>query len=172
MQCVFHSHYSCQLWFTGHQKTLIKKLQAVKNEGVKIIAGTFCTAPRDALHKHLRIFPMHICLTILTKLLPYGFIGFPSNPNYYVASAKIGTTQTPKSSSCICGQTNHTHSYIPPSLRLLQATSQQMAPRCSELTVPPWEALGWGLQLAFIPRPISISPQGWCTMIRSLIGFS
>lgn len=59
--------YGCQLWFTGQQKTLVKKLQAVQNEGVKIIAGAFHTALRDALHEHLRIFSMHICLTMLTK---------------------------------------------------------------------------------------------------------
>ena len=59
--------YGCQLWFTGKQKTLVKKLQAVQNEGVQIIAGAFCMAPRDMLHEHLRIFPMHIQLTMLTK---------------------------------------------------------------------------------------------------------
>ena len=52
--------YGCQLWFTGQQKMLVKKLQVVQNEGVKIIAGAFRTAPRDALHEHLRVFPMHI----------------------------------------------------------------------------------------------------------------
>ena len=59
--------YGCQLWYTGQQKTLVKKLQAVQNEGVRIISGAFRTAPRDALHEHLRIFPMHIRLTMLTK---------------------------------------------------------------------------------------------------------
>jgi hypothetical protein len=59
--------YGCHLWFTGKQKTLVKKLQTVQNERVKIIVGAFRTAPRDALHEHLCIFPMHIHLNMLTK---------------------------------------------------------------------------------------------------------
>lgn len=49
-------------------------MQAAQNEGVKIIAGAFRTVPRDALHEHLRIFPMHIRLAMLIKtsaLRPY-----------------------------------------------------------------------------------------------------
>src|ERR1700744_2047884 len=41
--------YGCQLWaIAGNYKTLIKKAQMVFNEGVKVIAGAFRTAPREA----------------------------------------------------------------------------------------------------------------------------
>jgi hypothetical protein len=42
--------YGCQLWFTGKQKTLVKKLQTTQNKAVKVIAGVFRTTPRDPLH--------------------------------------------------------------------------------------------------------------------------
>src|SRR5229473_2583472 len=35
--------YGCQLWFTRKQVTLVKKLQTVQNEAVRVIAGAFCT---------------------------------------------------------------------------------------------------------------------------------
>jgi hypothetical protein len=37
--------YGCQLWFTGKQVGLVKKLQRVQNEAVKVISGAFRTAP-------------------------------------------------------------------------------------------------------------------------------
>ena len=48
--------YGCQLWAAaGNYKTLTKKAQMVFNEGVKVIAGAFRTAPREALHKLTRV---------------------------------------------------------------------------------------------------------------------
>ena len=38
--------YGCQLWYKGKQVTLVKKLQTVQNEAVRIISGTLRTAPR------------------------------------------------------------------------------------------------------------------------------
>jgi hypothetical protein len=59
--------YGCQLWFTGKQKTLVKKLQTTQNEAVKVIAGTFHTTPHDLLHQLLTILPMDIRLKMLTQ---------------------------------------------------------------------------------------------------------
>jgi hypothetical protein len=58
--------YGCQLWFTGKQKTLVKKLQVAQNEAVKIISGAFRTTPREPLHQLLNIFPIDLRLRMLT----------------------------------------------------------------------------------------------------------
>jgi hypothetical protein len=59
--------YGCQLWFTGKQVGLVKMLQTVQNEAVKIISGSFRTAPRDALHHLLTILPMDLRLNMLVQ---------------------------------------------------------------------------------------------------------
>jgi hypothetical protein len=59
--------YGCQLWFTGKQKGLVQKLQTVQNEAVKVISGSFRTAPREPLHQLLSILPMDLRLTMLTQ---------------------------------------------------------------------------------------------------------
>ena len=59
--------YGCQLWFTGKQVTLVKKLQTVQNDAVKIMSGSFRTAPREALHHLLTVFPMDLRLNMIVK---------------------------------------------------------------------------------------------------------
>jgi hypothetical protein len=59
--------YGCQLWYMGKQKTLVKKLQTVQNEAVRVIAGAFRTTPCEPLHQLPTILPMDIRLEILTQ---------------------------------------------------------------------------------------------------------
>jgi len=59
--------YGCQLWFSGKQVGLVKKLQLVQNKAVKVIAGAFCTAPQEALHQLLTILPIDLRLRMLTQ---------------------------------------------------------------------------------------------------------
>ena len=54
--------YGCQLWYTGKQATLVKKLQVVQNNAVRLISGTFRTTPREPLHHLLNILPMDLRL--------------------------------------------------------------------------------------------------------------
>lgn len=162
--------YGCQLWFTGQQKTLVKKLQAVQNEGVKLISGAFRTAPRDALHEHLRIFPMHIRLTMLTK------------------TSALRLYRLPKQSQLLCRLDENWHRPDPedlpspvPTTRVERRTQARPSPleslarrvpvngpRCNELAVTPWEAQNWGPRLQFVPRPEGVSPQGRRIAIRML----
>jgi hypothetical protein len=58
--------YGCQLWYTGKQKMLAKKLQAVQNEGVRLIAGAFRTTPREPLQQLFNILPMDLRLRLMT----------------------------------------------------------------------------------------------------------
>ncbi|KAH9967010.1 hypothetical protein BJV74DRAFT_799508 [Russula compacta] len=59
--------YGCQLWFQSKQVMLVKKLQTVQNEAVRIIVGAFCTAPHEPLHQLLFILPMDLWLTMLRQ---------------------------------------------------------------------------------------------------------
>jgi hypothetical protein len=59
--------YGSQLWYRGKQVTLVKKLQMVQNEAVRIISGTFRTTPREPLHQLLTILPMDLRLTMLVQ---------------------------------------------------------------------------------------------------------
>ena len=59
--------YGCQLWYRGKQVTLVKKLQTVQNDAVRIISGTFRTAPREPLHQLLTILPMDLRLNMITQ---------------------------------------------------------------------------------------------------------
>ncbi len=61
--------YGCQLWFMGKQKGLVEKLQKVQNEGVKLIAGAFKTAPREVLQQLLNVYPMNVRLRMLSDNL-------------------------------------------------------------------------------------------------------
>ena len=65
--CLLVLTYGCQLWFQGKQVTLVKKLQMVQNEAVKVISGTFCTTPCKPLHQLLSVLPMDLRLTMLTQ---------------------------------------------------------------------------------------------------------
>lgn len=58
--------YGCQLWYTGKQKKLANKLQVVQNEGVRLIAGAFKTAPRELLHQMFNILPIDLRLWLMT----------------------------------------------------------------------------------------------------------
>ena len=58
--------YSCQLWFTGKQVSIVLKLQRVQNEVVWIISRSFSTAPCNPLHQILSILPISLHLDMLT----------------------------------------------------------------------------------------------------------
>src|SRR5258708_29304779 len=57
--------YGCQLWYTGKQKGLVKMLQVVQNEAVRVISGAFHTTPREPLHQLLNVPPINLCLHLL-----------------------------------------------------------------------------------------------------------
>jgi hypothetical protein len=65
--CLQVLSYGCQLWASSPKyKRLIKKAQPIFNEGVKVIAGAFRTAPREALHELTRVLPARYYFDKLT----------------------------------------------------------------------------------------------------------
>lgn len=160
--------YGCQLWFTGKQKTLVKKLQAVQNEGVRIIAGAFRTAPRDALHEHLRIFPMHIRLTMLTKTSALRLYRLPKQSQLLCRLPEPWHIPTPDDlpSSVPARQRKAGTKPRPSPLEALASRVPANGPRCDELAVAPWEAPNWGNRLSFKPTTGGVSPDGRRVAIR------
>ena len=71
--------YGCQLWYTGKQVTLVKKLQTVQNDAVRIISGTFRTTPREPLHQLLAILPMSLRLDMLIQSTALRLYKAPGN---------------------------------------------------------------------------------------------
>jgi hypothetical protein len=59
--------YGCQLWYKGKQASFVRKLQTVQNEAVRIISGSFRTAPHEPLQQLLSILPIDLRLEMLTK---------------------------------------------------------------------------------------------------------
>ena len=59
--------YGCQLWYRGKQVTLVRKLQKVQNDAVRLISGTFRTTPREPLHQLLNILPIDLRLNMIVQ---------------------------------------------------------------------------------------------------------
>lgn len=162
--------YGCQLWFTGHQKTLIKKLQVVQNEGVKIIAGAFCTAPCDTLHEHLCIFLMHIRINMLMKTSALRLYRLPNQSQLL---CRLGKDWHRPSQDDLPSPVPLTLPRTGPRARIspLEALARRVpanGPRCDELAVAPWEAPNWGHRLSYCPKAKGISADGCRAAIRMI----
>jgi len=91
-------NYGCQLWFTGKQKKLIKKLQVIQNEAIRVISGAFRTSPREQLHQLLSILPVDLRLTMLTQnTAGYQRIGTRHNRTTSLSPLQIAAGLTPRS---------------------------------------------------------------------------
>jgi hypothetical protein len=65
--CLLVMTWGCQLWFCqGGTKGLVKNLQQVQNEMVKVVTGSFHTAPRETLLQITHMLLMHHFLEKLT----------------------------------------------------------------------------------------------------------
>jgi hypothetical protein len=99
--------YGCQLWYTGKQKTLVKKLQMVQNEVVRVIAGAFHTTPCKPLHQLLTILPMEMRLTMLTQNTAFRLYRVSKDSqllrclsgNWYMARPNEGSLPTPNNTT-------------------------------------------------------------------------
>lgn len=73
--CIPVLSYGCQLWYKPKGVAgLIKKLQVVQNDMVKLVTGSFCAAPREPLLVFSRMLPMSVYIEKLTHtsaLWPY-----------------------------------------------------------------------------------------------------
>jgi hypothetical protein len=89
--CIPVLTYGCQLWFRGKQVTLVRKLQVIQNEEIRIISGIFCTAPQDPLHHLLNILPMTYASPCWSTTWHSGCTRYQEKANYLYARAEHGT---------------------------------------------------------------------------------
>jgi hypothetical protein len=87
--------YGCQLWFTGKQVTLVKKLQTVQNDAVKIITGTFRTTPREPLHQLLNILPMKLRLNMTLQTAAFRLYKAPKKSQLLIRVGGAWHTPSP-----------------------------------------------------------------------------
>ncbi len=96
--------YGCQLWYTGKQVTLVKKLQIVQNEVVRLISGTFRTTPCDPLHQLLNILPVDLRLNMLLQKTAFRLYRAPKGSQLLVRLG--GAWHTPTADNLLLPASN------------------------------------------------------------------
>ena len=150
--------YGGQLWATSRKyKTLIKKIQLIFNEGVKVISGAFRTAPREALHELTRVLPARLFFDKLTQTSALRLYRIPPTSQFFPrlggewAKVVLGSSHT--SSGGAPNVTATTHStprrpaQRPTALEALGARVSAHGPRADVVAVPPWEVPIWEAKL-------------------------
>jgi hypothetical protein len=145
--------YGCQLWANSPKVvSLMKKVQLVFNEGVKVIAGAFRTAPREPLHEILRVLPARHFLEKLIHTsalrlyrVPRGSQLLSHLGHEWDSSVQTGTDWVlpgPLASSSRNGSGRSKQR--PTALEALGARVPAEAPRTDVVAVAPWEVPDWG----------------------------
>jgi Reverse transcriptase (RNA-dependent DNA polymerase)/Endonuclease-reverse transcriptase len=140
--------YGCQLWYTGKQVMLVKKLQTVQNDAVRIISGTFRTTPREPLHQLLTILPMNLRLDMLTQSTALRLYKAPRSSQLLKRLGRAWHTPAP----------NDTLPPIPAragivtTLRTLAAKIPPGGPRIELFPTLPQGAPHWGGRVTLIPK--------------------
>ena len=140
--------YGCQLWYMGKQVTLVKKLQTVQNEAVRVISGTFRTTPREPLHQLLTILPMNLCLDMLTQSTALRLYKAPDSsqllrrlgPAWHTPTHNDHPLPTPDRTGMVT------------TLCTLAAKVPPGGPRITPYPALPPGAPLWGGQVALIPK--------------------
>ena len=140
--------YGCQLWYTGKQVALVKKLQTVQNEAVRVITGTFRTTPREPLHQLLTILPMSLRLDMLTQSTALRLYKAPRGSQLLRRLGPDWHTHTPSDSPL----PTPTRTGIVTTLRTLAAKAPPKGPRVEQFPTLPIGAPHWGGRLVLTPK--------------------
>jgi hypothetical protein len=140
--------YGCQLWYMGKQVTLVKKLQTVQNEAVRIISGTFRTTPREPLHQLLSIFPINFCLDMITQDTALRFYKAPKCSQ--LLKQISGEWYSPNLDDSPLPTLNRKGSKT--MLRLLAAKVLAAGPRIETFPELPKDAPSWNRRVQVIPK--------------------
>jgi hypothetical protein len=139
--------WGAQLWYhTGGAKGLITMLQRVQNDMVKVVAGSFHTAPCEALLQLTRMLPMQHFVEKLMYTSALWLYRLPwasqllqrLGPDWYVPGHSDFHSVVPHSSS-VHGQRNQ----CPTVLEALALKVPSEGPRVDHTTVSPWEVPNW-----------------------------
>jgi hypothetical protein len=144
--------YGCQLWYRGKQVTLVKKLQTVQNDAVRIISGTFRTTPREPLHHLLTILPMDVRLTLLLKNTALRLYKVPKESQLLLRLGGAWHTHHPD--DLPLPTPNRTRAST--TLRALAARVPPEGPRIDPFPDTPRGAPNWNGRVTIIPKKV-----GW-----------
>ena len=140
--------YGCQLWYMGKQVTLVKKLQIVQNEAVRVISGTFRTTPREPLHQLLTILPMDLRLTMLIQNTALCLYKAPAGSQTLI---RLGTSwHTPSPNDLPLPAPIRERAST--TLRALAARIPAEGPRINPFPILPIGAPQWGGRVSIIPK--------------------
>jgi hypothetical protein len=185
--------WGCQLWFRqGGTKGLVKNLQQVQNEMVKVVTGSFHTAPRETLLQVTRMLPMH---HFLEKLTYTSVLRLYRLPRQSQLLQRLGPSWCPMDQRNLplpvqrMGHGNHL-TLLPEGVdqpvnsrilhpTVLEALAQRVpswGPRVDIVAVSPWEVPNWAANLMYMGvvrphtrkawiRDLTISCNGWNAMI-------
>jgi hypothetical protein len=173
--------WGCQLWFRNKgPKGLVKMLQQVQNEMVKIITGSFHTAPRETLLQITRMLPMRHFLEKLTYTSALRLYRLPNEsqllkrlgPDWHDAGYGDTLTLLPVR----VDRTANSRILRPTVLEALAQRVPSWGPRVDVVAVSPWEVPNWAANLTYMGvvrpherrawiRDLTISCEGWNAMI-------
>ena len=140
--------YGCQLWFKGKQVTLVKKLQTVQNDAVRIMTGTFRTTPREPLHQLLNILPMDLRLNTILKSTALRLYKVPKGSQLL---KRLGSTWHSASPDDLPLPASNRRS-IKTTLRSLAARVPASGPRINSFPDIPPEAPTWNGRVQVVPK--------------------
>ena len=142
--------YGCQLWFiAGGSKSLVKKVQQVQNEMVRIVAGAFRTALREPLCHLTRMLPMEQYLEKLTHTLALRLYRLPRSSqllrrlgsDWYSPHHEDFPLVVPQSSPQRGGGNRR-----PTVLEALAWRVPSHGPKVDLMVIAPWEIPVWAAQ--------------------------
>jgi hypothetical protein len=145
--CLLVMTWGAQLWYhTRGAKGLITMLQRVQNDMVKVVAGSFHTAPHEALLQLTRMLPMQHFVEKLTYTSALRLYRLPQasqllrhlGPDWYV----LGHGDFPPVVTCsldMHGRQNQ----CPTVLEALTLKVPSDGPRVDHTVISPWEVPNW-----------------------------
>ena len=148
--------YGCQLWANSRKyKTLVKTVQGVFNEGVKVISGAFRTAPREALHKITRVLPARHYLEKLTATSALRIYHVPVTsqlrrrlgPDWCLDLSGGPDLSNEGPVIPIQRAGPRVHAQRPTALEALGERVPVQGPHADVVAVTPWEVPNWGAQV-------------------------
>ena len=162
--------WGCQLWYlTGTAKTLIAMLQQVQNKMVKVVTGSFHTAPRVALLHITLMLPMAHYIEKLTHTSALWLYRLPWAPQllhhlgteWYVP----GHGDFPLVVTCpliVHGRRNQR----PTASEALTARVPSWGPHVDVTWISPWEVPNWAAKVQFMGVTTPMHRKEW---IRDLM---
>jgi hypothetical protein len=173
--------WGCQLWFRNKgPKGLVNMLQQVQNKMVKIVTGSFHTAPRETLLQITCMLPMCHFLEKLTYTSALRLYRLPNEsqllkhlgPNWHDTGYGDTLTLLPVR----VDWTVNSRILRPTVLEALAQRVPSWGPRVDVVAVSPWKIPNWVAHLTYMGvvhphlrkawiRDLTISCEGWNTLI-------